>query len=684
MRTSPDGHAHVEFDFPDALTTWRTTIRAMTDDGKAGSVVTRVLVRKNLIVRLAAPRFFRQGDETVLRVIAHNYLETAKDVTLALDVSGVDIMSGQTQKINIPAKGENYAEWRLKARITGNAVLTAKALTNEESDALEMTLPILPYGVKQRATGTGVVFSGAGQNQWSYTYPVASDAGTRALTITVAPSVAGTVFDALDYLTSYPWGCTEQTMSSFLPDLIVAQAVDRLHLKSPIDRKTLDDMVHAGLDRLASYQHDDGGWGWWPDDASRVFMTAYVVSGMGQAKDAGYTVDGERLNKGRAWLVSMLSAHPDMLPGLRAYTVYALATTGSAPKDALDKAWGDRGQLSDEGLALLGLAFGAAGDARAREAAQLLEKKARVTDLDAHWEGNYDELLDFWDDTSPETTAFALKLLAEQAKDSPLLPKAAQWLAQHRDGDYWYSTKQTAMVIEGLTDYLALSGELANTSEVEVLVNGVSAGTRHFGPGDGFAPPWRIQVPAAHSGNGGQITIRKSGNGITYWSTESRWYSADQHLFQEGKLALNIARDYYLLQKRQDKPTDPITYDLAPLNGPVHVGDIVAVRLAVSGTGWKYLLAEDPIPAGTEFLDNTGLYKLNNKPDWWAEFFTRKEFHDDRAALFDSDLSGRREYVYLLKVVNSGKFVISPAQVGPMYQSTVQATTDPATLEVQP
>ena len=87
VHTGPDGHARVEFNFPDALTTWRTTIRAMTDDGKAGGVVTRVLVRKNLIVRLAAPRFFSQGDETVLRVIAHNYLETAKDVTFALDVT---------------------------------------------------------------------------------------------------------------------------------------------------------------------------------------------------------------------------------------------------------------------------------------------------------------------------------------------------------------------------------------------------------------------------------------------------------------------------------------------------------------------------------------------------------------------------------------------------------------------
>jgi uncharacterized protein YfaS (alpha-2-macroglobulin family) len=684
VRTGADGHARVEFNFPDALTTWRTTIRAMTDDGKAGGVVTRVLVRKNLIVRLATPRFFRQGDETVLRVIAHNYLATAKDVTFALDLTGVDVVSGQTQKVNIPAKGESYVDWRVKAKATGNVVLTAKALTNEESDALEMTLPVLAYGVKQKAAGAGVVFSGAGQNQWSYSYPDGSDAGTRELTITVAPSVAGTVFTALDYLTSYPWGCTEQTMSSFMPDLIVAQAVDKLHLNSPIDRATLNDMVNAGIERLYSFQHDDGGWGWWPDDPSRVFMTAYVVSGLGQAKDAGRTVDSDRMDKGRAWLVKTLAAHPDMIPDLRAYVVYALATTGGAPKDALDKAWDSRSKLSDEGLALVGLALDAAGDGRAREAATLLEKKARVSDIDAHWEGNYDGLLEYWDDTSSETTAFALKLLIRQDRASGLLPKAAVWLAGHRAGSYWYSTKQTAMVIQGLTDYVQLSGELANASDVEVLVNGASVGKRHFGPGDGFALPWKIQVPAAQAGSGGQVTVRKSGNGITYWSAESGWYSADKRLFQQGKLALNITRDYYLLQKRQDKPTDPITYDLVPLKGAAHVGEIVAVRLALSGSAWKYLLAEDPIPAGTEFLADTGLYKLNNKPDWWADWFTRKEFHDDRAAFFNTEFSGRREYVYLLKVVNEGKFVISPAQAGPMYQANVQTTTDPATLEVQP
>jgi len=443
-------------------------------------------------------------------------------------------------------------------------------------------------------------------------------------------------------------------------------------------------MVSAGIERLNSYQHDDGGWGWWPDDPSRVFMTAYVVSGPGQAKQAGYKIDNERLSKGRAWLAATLAAHAGMIPDLRAYVVYALATTGGAPQEAIEKSWQSHDKLSDEGLALAGLALDAAGDSRAKEAAQLLEKKAKTTDTDAYWTGTYDGLLDYWDDTSDETTALALKLLARQDRSSGYLPKAAQWLGKHRDGGYWNSTKRTAMVIQGLTDYLTLSGELANNSDVEVLVNGASVGKRHFGPGDGFALPWRIQVAGAQVGAGGEVTVRKSGNGITYWSTESVWYAADRRLYQAGQLALNITRDYYLLEKNQPKPTDPITYDLAPLTGAVHVGDIVAVRLALNGTNWKYLLAEDPIPAGTEFLPNTGLYALNHKPDWWADLFTRKEFHDDRAAFFNSEFAGRREYVYLLKVVNPGKFVISPAQTGPMYQSNVQATTDAAILEVQP
>ena len=91
--------------------------------------------------------------------------------------------------------------------------------------------------------------------------------------------MAGSLLGALDFLTSYPYGCTEQTLSSFLPNLLVTRALTQLQL-APTERlSALDRMVSAGVQRLGEMQHDDGGWGWWRSDANHPFMTAYARVG---------------------------------------------------------------------------------------------------------------------------------------------------------------------------------------------------------------------------------------------------------------------------------------------------------------------------------------------------------------------------------------------------------------------
>ena len=82
-------------------------------------------------------------------------------------------------------------------------------------------------------------------------FPDASVPSSRMLQVSVTPSVAGTIFGALEYLTSFPYGCTEQTMSSFLPNVIVTQALKELNIKSKVNPATLEKNVRAGLDRLA-------------------------------------------------------------------------------------------------------------------------------------------------------------------------------------------------------------------------------------------------------------------------------------------------------------------------------------------------------------------------------------------------------------------------------------------------
>ncbi len=88
VHTDATGHAHVAFTFPDSLTTWRATVHAITPDSKAGSAINRVLVRKNVLVRMGTPRFMLKGDEITLPVIVHNYLDTAKQATVSLEGRG--------------------------------------------------------------------------------------------------------------------------------------------------------------------------------------------------------------------------------------------------------------------------------------------------------------------------------------------------------------------------------------------------------------------------------------------------------------------------------------------------------------------------------------------------------------------------------------------------------------------
>ena len=292
-------------------------------------------------------------------------------------------------------------------------------------------------------------------------------------------------------------------------------------------------------------------------------------------------------------------------------------------------------------------------------------------------------MLDFSADTTPEATAYATRLLARQGRAAALLPKAALWLMNHRNEGYWWSsTKQTAMVIYGLTDYLRTANELKPNLTATVYVNGRPVLTRKIDRATGLNPP-EVKLEDNQLDPGvNHVRVEVSGEGRLYYSVRSEHYSADAHLEKTGSVSLNLLRDYFRLSPSRNG--DRIVYDTAPLNGPVQAGDILAVRLTVTGSEWKYLMLEDPIPAGAEFLEHDNLYEIRNRPPWWRYLFTRRELHDDRMAIFQTYFAkGQEQYFYLLKVVNPGLFQVSPARVGPMYQLDVSATSESRTLEVQ-
>ena len=683
--TDASGKARASFNFPDSLTTWRATVRAVTRNTLVGQVVAKVITRKNLILRLETPRFMDQGDTATLVGIVHNYLATDKTAKVSLEAQGVELASPAETSVNIPKNGEAVVTWNVRAPKIAQAKFLAKALTDEESDALELEMPVEPWGLQQGVAQSGALRGDKDEIKRSLVLPQDVNADASTLRIDLAPSIAGTLMSALDFLATYPYGCVEQTMSSFLPNILVTKAIKDLGLTPPAASAELDKKIAAGLERLYMFQHDDGGWGWWQTDETHPFMTAYVVAGLAQAKEAGYPVDEPRLKHGRESLLKQIKENRHALADIRVYMVYALALSGDVDRALVEDLYSSREKFSAHGQALMALLLMQLKDSRAQEFVKLLEAGAHPEGPFVSWKSERQEMLDFTSDNSFETTAYALKALANLDPKSDLLPRAARWLMEHRsDGYYWESTEQTATAIYGLIDYLKISGELKPNYTLSVYLNGQKLADRTITEKD-VANPLPIVLTAAapqvHAG-ANEVRIVKSGPGVFYWSASASYFSREPKPAPAGSYVLNVLREYFkLVPERQN---NRIVYSEQPLAGPVQSGDVIVVRLTVSATqDEQYLEIEDPIPAGFEFIEQEGLYELKEKPPWWDFYYTQREFHDDRAALFSTTYRrGQGQFHYLLKAVTPGTFQANPARVLPMYEPARQASTRAATVTV--
>ncbi|MFO7694382.1 MAG: alpha-2-macroglobulin family protein [Vicinamibacterales bacterium] len=702
ITTDARGRATVRVPYPDALTTWRLTARAVTADTQVGTALARTTTTKDLVLRVVTPRFLTEGDTLEMPVIVHNYLPAEQIVSVSGEVLGPGPAPGGAvagalapQTLTIPSGGEGALTWTLTATQPGNAVVRGSGSAGEERDAVELAFPVLPFGLK-RETGRAASFAAPGEQTVEIDVPASSNPLARTIRVQVAPSLAGPVIGALEYLTSYPYGCTEQTLSGFVPNLAARRTLSGLGLPLTEGLKSLDRKVTEGLARLYDYQHGDGGWGWWKTDENHPFMTAYAVFGLLEARRAGYKVDQWRLANGLRALRRLYRDYPTAAPELRAYETYVIMRAidaGVSPgheegdpswerEAALGQLWSVRGRMSAYGQSLLLLSLDLARDPRGSELAGELEAGVRKRGDLAWWPSDRDPLLFDAVDTSVEATALAVKALAARDPRHPLLEPAVRWLLLNRTfGAYWASTKQTAIVLLGLLDVMQARQESAADAAVEVFVNDALAGTHRFTAASMTSPePAEFTAPARAGTN--RIRLVATGGGPVYWSARGTYYDTRGAGGRTGSRALALQREYFSLSPVT--VNSRIVYRPAAFGGSAKPGDILLVRLTAAGAAdWRYLMLEDPIAAGTEPIQNDDLYSLEGVRR--AGPSARREFRDSRVVFFQERFdAGRYEFTYLLKVVAPGNFRASPARISAMYVPEGTASSAASSFSVGP
>jgi uncharacterized protein YfaS (alpha-2-macroglobulin family) len=670
--TDKNGTATVKVKYPDSLTTWKATARAVSDGNQFGIAETNTQTRQPLIVRLQAPRFFVVGDLCAVSAVINNNTDQAMTVAPTINAEGVVVSGlyvdgkftkGELGPVEIPANSERRVDWAVSVQQPGAVKIKVAGVARSAklSDAMEKTFTAYEHGIEKfiaksgKARGNDITVK--------LDLPRERKPGSTSLSVQVAPSMAVTMLDALPYLIDYPYGCTEQTMSRFLPSIITAKTLRDLGLQPedvmgrvfggietnsaaathPQGKKNLDELnaiTQDSLKRLYDFQHGDGGWGWWKEGDSDRWMTAYVVWGLSLARDAGVNIKTDALRHAATYLDEHLveeEENPDMQAWmLHAYSVYILpyksnlGLLGKFTGKAQDNLWNRRDALNAYTRALFALAeHNLDNPARAKTLIENLANGVKRDDRPdtsvlisgtsqlstsnsqmgtAHW--GTDGIYWRWSDGGVESTAFALRALLAIDPKNELVEPVTNWLIKNRRGAQWNNTRDTAITVLALNDYLRVSGELKADIEYEVFVNGSSIAKKKISGADVFNAPSRFTVDPKLIKDGNSIRIKVSQGSRdsrptpVYFAADAKFFSTEEPITPAGS-EIFVKREYYKLSGR---PTllKGLVYDKEPLRDgdTVKSGERVQTVLTIEGkNNYEYLLFEDLKPAGLEAVE---------------------------------------------------------------------------------
>ncbi len=256
----------------------------------------------------------------MLSANVHNKLKTKKSVQVVLELEGSVLapLGASAQTVLMDAGSEHRVDWRVKVAHEGQAVIRMKALTDEESDAAQMSFPAYVHGMLKTEAFLGTIRPDQDEAAVVIRVPSERKPDQSRLEVRYSPTLAGALVDALPYLADYPYGCTEQTLNRFLPTVMTQKILINLGLDlkaikdkhtnlnvqqlgdarerakswsgyehNPVfDQAEVDKMASAGTQRLSDMQLSDGGWGWFSGfgEHASAHTTALVVHGLSVAR----------------------------------------------------------------------------------------------------------------------------------------------------------------------------------------------------------------------------------------------------------------------------------------------------------------------------------------------------------------------------------------------------------------
>lgn len=729
LRPGKDQSVKVEFQVPDTLTAWNVWAHIISKTLQSGSVSKETRTVKELMIRPYLPRFIREGDEALIKVMVNNVSD--KDMT-----GDVEFEIKENEKVLL----KKYLKFSAK-KINSSSIsfpftapagargLTVKvtAKSGQLSDGEVRSLPVLP-GRIHLAESKFVTLKNQSKKEITFKEKDDPTLVNDLFVVTLDAQLFYSVLSSVPYLVNYPYQSTDQIMNAFVATGILSSvfrdypelkkmAVEFSKRKSQFEkwddqdpnRRTLleespwlsvakggnEDDVMAILEpemakktrdkmllKLRDSQTASGGFPWFSGGAPSPYQTLYVLYGLSKAVEFNIEIPKPMVVK--AW--SYLHDH------------YVKEIVRDLTKE----------NVGHEFVTFLNYVLSRYPDKSWTN--NLFSDADRKTMLDFSFR--------HWKEHSPYLKAYLALTLKKSNRDEDAKlvwnsvidsaevseEEGTHWAQEDRSWLWYRDTIEThAMALrtgselgvrretlDGIVQWLFLNKKLNHWKSTKGTAEVLYSLVHFLGKTKQLGKKESIQItignktqqfdfnPERYSGKKNQIvssapakvTIEKQTPGLAFAS--ATWHYSTENLTTKAQ------GDFLSVERRFFKRSGG-KLTLLKNDDSIYVGDEVEVHLSLTSKHQvEYVHLRDPRAAGFEPVNSISQHKGEFGIIWY------EEIRDSGTNFFFERLpQGEYTFKYRIRASMAGKFKASPATIEPLYAPEFKGHSDGSVLLIK-
>ncbi|XP_053536527.1 alpha-2-macroglobulin-like protein 1 [Ictalurus punctatus] len=327
---SQTGAMAVNKTVPDSITTWQPGAFCTSSVGFGVAPKTQLTAFQPFFVSLTMPSSVIRGEVFTLKATVFNYLQSCMMVKVILAGSNqfsAQVCENCSYTSCLCADESQTFSWTITPLVLGQVSINvtaeavrpstlcgASAVTVPQKGRIDMvikTLQVKAEGTKQYKSYNELLCpDGIVQKNVSLILPVVFVQGSAMASVSVLGDLMGRALQNLARLLAMPYGCGEQNMLLFAPNIFILLYLESTNQLTPQIRSTALTYLVSGYQSELTYKHIDGSYSAFgmSDPSGNTWLTAFVMKSFGSAKRYIF-VDQVFVDQAKAWLSQQQQAN---------------------------------------------------------------------------------------------------------------------------------------------------------------------------------------------------------------------------------------------------------------------------------------------------------------------------------------------------------------------------------------